>query len=78
MFHHFHTIYGKDKQLINPLIAWRYSFNKGVKFMPFTIFGFDLTVTILNIPFNAEYSITIGKEHKGKHHHDHHHLPVKA
>ncbi|MEK4441539.1 MULTISPECIES: hypothetical protein [Niallia] len=46
--------------------------------MPFTIFGFDLTVTILNIPFNAEYSITIGKEHKGKHHHDHHHLPVKA
>ncbi len=30
--------------------------------MPFTILGFDLTVTILNIPFNADFSITVGEE----------------
>ena len=30
--------------------------------MPFTILGFDLTVTILNIPFKADFSITVGEE----------------
>lgn len=32
---------------------------------PLTILGFDLTVTILNIPFSADFNITIGEEDEG-------------
>lgn len=35
---------------------------KVVNFMPFTILGFDLTVTILNVDFNADFNLSIGEE----------------
>jgi len=29
---------------------------------PLTILGVDLTVTVLNIPFHADFNITVGEE----------------
>ncbi len=37
---------------------------KVVTFMLITIFGLDLTITILNIDFNKDVHLTIGEEGK--------------
>jgi hypothetical protein len=29
---------------------------------PLTILGFDVTLTILNIPFSADFNITVGED----------------
>jgi len=40
--------------------------NKGEVSM-FTIFGLDVQLTLLNIPFNFEYELTVGKDKKHPH-----------
>lgn len=42
----------------------------------FTIFGIDLTVTLLNVPFNFEYEVSVGDK-KDKKKHDHKCKPPK-
>ncbi len=49
---------------INNMIAYMYFLIKVVTFMLITIFGLDLTITILNIDFNKDVHLTIGEEGK--------------